>query len=146
MHSSVVPDSIYGYIVQHVAAGDPGHYLLLNSIILQLPGLGWAGLAGLGLISKKTPTSSLMTAEQAPLLLLLIILLKRNTNRKLWLIGAEAATAAAAAVAGVVRWYQGVVEPCCCCCKTAQGSPLSYFLLQLFVTLYTFLIIFTFAL
>ena len=47
MHSSVVPDSIYGYIVQHVAAGDPGHYLLLNSIILQLPGLGWAGLAGL---------------------------------------------------------------------------------------------------
>ena len=63
MHSSVVPDSIYGYIVQHVAAGDPGHYLLLNSIILQLPGLGWAGL---GLISKKTPTSSLMTAEQTP--------------------------------------------------------------------------------
>ena len=40
MHSSVVPDSIYEYIVQHVAAGDPGHYLLLNSIILQLPGLG----------------------------------------------------------------------------------------------------------
>ena len=51
MHSSVVPDSIYGYIVQHVAAGDPGHYLLLNSIILQLPGLGWAGWAGLGWVS-----------------------------------------------------------------------------------------------
>ena len=74
MHSSVVPDSIYEYIVQHVAAGDPGHYLLLNSIILQLPGLGclgwlsWAALVwvGLCLISKKTPTSSLMTAEQTP--------------------------------------------------------------------------------
>ena len=48
MHSSVVPDSIYEYIVQHVAAGDPGHYLLLNSIILQLPGLGWAGLGCAG--------------------------------------------------------------------------------------------------
>ena len=35
MHSSVVPDSIYGYIVQHVAAGDPGHYLLLNSEVIE---------------------------------------------------------------------------------------------------------------